>query len=111
MLYKSRLNKEDMDIIMSLPVASYKTNDNEIHLLIKKCIEFFGNSCNLNWIDTSNVTDMESMFSSSKFNGDISKWDVSNVTNMNHMFLYSKFNGDISKWDVSNVEDMSSMFS
>ena len=26
------------------------------------------------------------------------------------MFTKSKFNGDISKWDVSNVEDMDSMF-
>ena len=93
-----------------------------------------GNNANLNWIDTSNVTNMrglfsyslfngdisgwdvssvenmESMFYSSEFNGDISRWDVSNVTNMWCMFEYSKFNGDISEWNVSNVTDMSYMF-
>ena len=71
-LYKSRLNKEDKNIILSLPVASYKTNDSEIHLLIEKCIEFFGPTCNLNWIDTSNVTNMKKLFWETEFNGDIS---------------------------------------
>jgi len=88
----------------------------------------------LNWIDTSNITQISFLFSGSKFNGDISKWDVSNVKYMEYtfrdslfngdisnwdtsnvkmmdgMFQGSKFNGDISKWDVSNVEDMESMF-
>jgi hypothetical protein len=57
---------------LSLPVASYKTNDSEIHLLIEKCIEFFGPTCNLNWIDTSNVTNMKKLFWETEFNGDIS---------------------------------------
>ncbi len=43
------------------------------------------------------TTNMKDMFHSSKFNGDISKWDVSNVTNMHSMFWGSKFNGDISQ--------------
>ena len=60
--------------------------------------------------DTSNVILMEGTFLNSKFTGDISKWDVSNVTKMDHMFRDSKFNGDISKWDVSNVETMYCMF-
>jgi len=38
---------------------------------------------------------MYEMFKDSHFNGDISKWDVSNVTNMSSMFSGSKFNGDI----------------
>jgi surface protein len=59
--------------------------------------------------DTSNVTNMESMFLSSQFNGDISNWDVSKVTDMNYMFQYADFNGDINDWNISNVTDMSWM--
>ena len=114
-LYKSRLNKEDKNIILSLPIASYKTNDSEIHLLIEKCIEFFGPTCNLNWIDTSNVTNMKKLFWETEFNGDISQWNVSNVTDMTAMFCSQKdsfyaFNGDLNNWDVSNVTTMENMF-
>ena len=48
----------------------------------------------LQFICTSKVTDMSEMFFTSKFNGDISKWDVSNVTDMSGMFYVSEFNGD-----------------
>ena len=83
----------------------------ELKDIIKQRIELEGNECNLNDIDTSNITDMSSLFKWSEFNGDISKWDVSNVTDMNEMFcICKKFNQDISKWDVSNVTNMSTMF-
>jgi surface protein len=59
---------------------------------------------------TSNVTNMNSLFRNSSFNGDISHWDVSNVISMGGMFGRSIFNGDISNWNVSNVEDMYNMF-
>jgi len=63
---------------------------------------------NLNWIDTSRMTDFSDLFNESKFRGDISLWDTSNVTNMFRIFCEAKyFNGDISQWNVSNVEDMS----
>ena len=114
-LYKSRLNKEDKNIILSLPVASYKTDDSEIRLLIEKCIEFFGPTCNLNWIDTSNVTNMKRLFWETEFNGDISQWNVGNVTDMTAMFCSQKdsvyaFNGDLNNWDISNVTTMECMF-
>ena len=94
-------------------VAYYKPHDGEFMKLIKEYIRFAGNSCCLNWIDTSEVTDMRNLFSSNTtrlFNGDISGWDVSNVKDMWSMFEDSKFNGNISDWDVSNVKDMWSMF-
>ena len=86
-----------------------KTRD-ELEDIIKQKIESEGNECDLNDIDTSNITDMSHLFEYSDFNGDISKWNVSNVTNMNSMFADSKFNGDISNWVVSNVTNMKYMF-
>ena len=87
-----------------------KTRD-ELKDIIDQRIESEGNDCNLNDIDTSNITDMSYLFLESDFNGDISNWDVSNVTNMMTMFMNSKFDTDISNWDVSNVTNMRSMFS
>ena len=89
----------------------YKVRDKgELYNIIKNSIKYFGNECNLNWIDVSNITDMYYLFRSTKFNGDISEWDVSNVTRMEQMFADSIFNGDISKWNVSNVTNMECMF-
>ena len=62
-----------------------KTKD-ELKDIIKQKIESEGNECDLNDIDTSNITDMSWLFYSSKFNGDISKWNVSNVTNSANIF-------------------------
>ena len=63
-----------------------------------------------NW-DTSNVTDMSAMFSTSPFNQDIGDWDTSNVTNMSGMFYSTTaFNQNIGSWDTSSVTNMSGMF-
>ena len=64
-------------------------------------------------IDTSLITDMSNLFSHSKFNGDISKWNTSKVTTMKSMFERSAFNGangSIGNWNTSKVTDMSKMF-
>ena len=107
---RENLSKDDYDILKNC-VGIYKVSDHdELQELISYFIKQFDNECNLNWINVSNVTDMNHMFDSSKFNGDISQWDVCNVTDMNSMFTQSKFNEDISQWDVSNVTDMSWMF-
>ena len=57
-----------------------------------------------NW-DTSNVTNMESMFSNAEnFNQAIGNWDTSSVTNMDSMFFgATSFNQDLSQWCVYNI--------
>ena len=85
-------------------------NRKELVKIIDKAIKEKGPNCDLNFIDTSLITDMSYLFSGSKFNGDISGWDVSNVDNMRGMFLDSKFNGDISEWNIHSVFDMTFMF-
>ena len=73
-----------------------------------------------NW-DTSNVTNMTSMFQESQFTlgkgikqNSLANWNTSNVTSMASMF-YSRQETDgkdpeIGNWDVSNVISFSSMF-
>lgn len=88
--------------------------------IIEDALCVFGNKADLNFIDTSKITDMTKLFSDEikefggygfrKFNGDISRWDVSNVKRMAQLFRGSDFNGDISRWDVSNAETMAGMF-
>jgi len=67
-----------------------------------------GNSWN-----TSNVTNMYSMFSgATSFNQDIGSWNTSNVTNMRYMFYFaSAFDQYIRGWDASNVTTLNNMFS
>ncbi len=115
-------------------VFAYNWN---IRKLVDEAIKKYGLDCDLNFIDVSQVTDMQVLFgfyrpvdeitgklipveeysidqkralARSQFNGDISRWNVSKVTNMSCMFYESRFNGDISRWDVSKVTDMSCMF-
>ena len=109
----NRLNLSEVDYsILTQYIAVYNANSlNDLKDLIEYFTDMFGNECDLNWIDTSNIGTMYELFKSSEFNGNISEWDVSNVGDMYKMFFNSKFNGDISKWNVSNVNKMSYMFS
>ena len=65
-------------------------------------------------IDTSNVTNMSSMFNNcdALTSLDVSGFDTSNVTSMNSIFYYcsSLTSLDLSGWNTSNVIDMSVMF-
>ena len=46
----------------------------ELKALIEATIDEQGNDCDLNFIDTSLITDMTSVLEGSQFNGDISNW-------------------------------------
>ncbi|EOS7810511.1 BspA family leucine-rich repeat surface protein [Enterococcus hirae] len=71
-------------------------------------------SINLSGLDTSNVTNMRSMFRSCHVltNLDLSCFDTSNVTNMSSMFYECKALAslDVSHFDTSNVTNMPGMF-
>ena len=62
--------------------------------------------------DTSNVTDMSSMFeNASSFNQSLNSWDTGKVTYMSGMFAdASEFNQSLSSWVTSSVTNMDSMF-
>ncbi|PZW01562.1 BspA family leucine-rich repeat surface protein [Metamycoplasma auris] len=62
--------------------------------------------------DTSNITNMESVFErAKKFSGDISKWKTEKVKSFSNMFSFAeKFNGKLSDWNTNNVENMRAMF-
>ena len=64
--------------------------------------------------DTSNITDMNGMFSSCNAltTLDVSKFNTSKATDMGYMFkyCYKLTTLDVSNWNTSNVTDMSDMF-
>ncbi len=66
----------------------------------------------VNLKDTSNVTDMSSMFAYTKaFNQPIGNWDTSHVTDMSWTFAHTRaFNQPIGNWDTSKVINMRGMF-
>ena len=71
---------------------------------------------NVGGLDTSDVTNMDSMFSDCSSLSDITgleNWDTSSVTNMNHMFSDCSSLSDITgleNWDTSSVTNMNHMF-
>ncbi len=96
-----------------LIVAKFKTPTKaELRYEIKQAIRAHGNEVDLNYIDTSDVTDMSGLFQNMRtFNGDISKWNVSSVEDMYGMFYNAKaFNQPLNNWNVSSVKKMVSMF-
>ena len=72
---------------------------------------FKHNIYDLNFIDTSKITNMSNLFMNCEYDIDVSNWDVSNVTGMFFMFGHCKqFNCDLSHWNISEVKDMKNMF-
>ena len=108
-LSKELNNPKNFELYKDLIVA-----DDKYHLLelINVAIQEFGDDCNLNWIDTSEITDMSQLFDNSNFNGHIELWNTSKVETFRQTFYFAEnFNGNISNWDVSNAADMGFMFS
>ncbi len=70
-----------------------------------------GGSNTINNWDTSKVTDMKWMFTSTVFNQPIGSWSTGNVGDMSYMFQSDAvFNQNIGGWNVSKVTTMLSMF-
>ena len=110
-LYGKKKMTSFREILNETSITTVKPkNKFELIDIIEETIDDEGYNCSLNFIDTSLIKDMRSLFFESNFNGDISKWDVSRVENMSWMFYGSDFNGDISEWNVSKVENMEYMF-
>ena len=92
----------------------------ELRCILEEELVRQGPDADLNFIDTSLITDMYDLFVDlfdinynvlKPRNIKIDQWDVSNVTDMDSMFWgLSDFNCDLSSWDVSKVENMNSMF-
>jgi surface protein len=73
----------------------------------------FNYACTSN-VTTMNLLNSSTggLFYNSTINPNIAHWDTSNVTNMRSMFWGATvFNQSIGEWDVSNVTDMQFMFS
>ena len=106
-----------------IKASDIKATDKTIYQIVKDELDRLGHSADLNHIDVSEVTNMDSLFCCDQYsldgpgpkyndlNPDISRWYVSNVEDMWGMFAHCyNFNCDISGWDVSKVENMYAMF-
>ena len=104
-----KANNQELNYISN--IKKYKIDTKEE---LRSIIEIYSKknpTGTLNWIDTSNITDMSELFAFTNYNGDISEWDTSNVTTMKSMFYCNGvFDQPIGDWDVSNVTDMGEMF-
>ncbi len=104
---------EEQTASYQLTVAKFKpANKAALKAEITKAIRARGNKVDLNYIDTSQVTDMSKLFQNMRtFNGNISTWNTSRVTNMSEMFDGARaFNQPLNKWKVSRVVKMWRMF-
>lgn len=104
---KTFINDEDL-------IKTYKpqTKD-ELIRIISKFINDYGNDVDLNFIDTSEIKDMSSLFRIfPDFNGDVDLWDVSNVKDFNAMFKDCKNLKEMNlvNWNVKKGKDFSDMF-
>lgn len=100
--------------------AIYPVDDRSIYMVIKRLRFQYGfeEHINLNWLDVSGVTHMNTLFyqeflpgnTKAACNVDVSRWDVRNVVSTSYMFSYGDFNGDLSAWRLDSLDDCSYMF-
>ena len=84
----------------------------ELHKILNERLSKDKNA-DLNDIDVSAITNMDSLFFRSNIGDiDLSRWNVSNVKSMNNMFYECKnFTGKgLENWDVKNVIEMNGTF-
>ena len=109
-IVKNKINKhiDSENHYEYFPETKEELIENIKELISKRKYDF-------NCIDTSKITDMQSLFIYEKklrdVNFDVSKWDVSNVKTMAFMFSNCKnFDCDLSNWNMSNVTHTNYMF-
>ena len=118
---KENVSKQEYEYFLSYlkynssRLKKYQVKDKaELHQIISYIVYEIDPCANLNWLDVSNITNMNSMFQDMPFNGNISEWDVSQVKDMAKMFnqciQFTGENTNLSNWNVSNVENMNAMF-
>ena len=122
LLVESLFNKEFDDIYnidLDTEIANhvlynyFPETTKQLRTIIEQLLEERGPNADLNDIDTSKITDMNSLFYKLDIhNIDISGWNISNVNTMADMFLKcTNFTGEcLENWDISNLIDMSQMF-
>lgn len=100
------------------------TSKDELRSIIEQELKRQGPDADLNFIDTSKITDMSYLFQRAYGKGrvddsvvfyvrdiKIDQWDTSNVTNMYCMFSgQMHFNCNLSDWNVRNVENLDFAF-
>ncbi len=105
-------SQEQIDMLMCFFRPVIPETKEELESIIEKELKRQGTDVDLNFIDTSKITDMSYLFINlGHRNLKIDKWNTSNVTNMRCMFYCAyKFTSDLSKWVLSNVKDLHYMF-
>ena len=106
---------ERLKITSNSKSATVTPNPKEqLQSIIEQELERQGPDADLNFIDTSEITDMSYLFVNYNTirNIKIDQWDTSNVSNMKGVFFgCRKFNCDLSRWNVGNLKITAYMFS
>ena len=103
--YILEAKKQNLDIDRRQPKSR-----SELEMIISGA--FKRKQYDLNFIDTSKITDMSGLFTCIAHDFDVSGWDVSNVTDMYSMFtMCENFKGKgLENWNVSNTTNTRYMF-